>query len=51
MYISGNMECTFGSTEEMLLKTPAMNLDAFGSWYILWTDAKVFIIISELHSF
>lgn len=51
MYISDNMECMFGYTEETLLETPATISDAYGSWYILWTDAKVFIIIAVLHSF
>lgn len=45
------MECMFGYTEKILPETSVTILDAYGSWYILWTDAKVFIIIFVLHSF
>lgn len=42
------MECMFGCTEETRLETSATILDAYSSWYILRTDAKVFIIIFVL---
>lgn len=51
MYIFDNMECMFEYTEEILPEAWATILDAYSSWYILWTDAKVFIIIFVLHSF